>query len=131
VAGETGSAKRTEIIEPVVTDDGRMVFDMDRAEAHLGHLLSTLLVVGGSARIIADRVKVGSLPPDGGGRREPLGMTVGLVVEWTAAAPLHEVSATLELLSRGEEPEPELAPALTDELAAGLEGGGQDEAQED
>lgn len=125
----TGSAKRTEIIEPLITEDGEMFFNTDRARDYLEHLLSTLLVVGGSARIVADRVLIGKLPPDGSGRREPMGATVGLVIEWSAAGPLHERSATLDLLARsGDDEEPEEPPApLLDELADGL----GDEEQDD
>jgi hypothetical protein len=137
MANTGNAAKRTEIIEPIVTEDGELVFNIDRARDYLDHLLSTLLVVGGAVRIVSDRVLIGKLPPDGAGRREPMGATVGLIIEWTAAAPLHDVSATMDLLARSgadedeEEEESEPAPALMDELAEGLEDDGDHEDHEE
>jgi hypothetical protein len=134
VAGQTGerAPKRTEIIEPLVTEDGRLVFDRDRAADYLGDVVSTLLTVGGQVRIVADRVLVGLLPEDGEGRREPVGQTVGIVVEYTTQGPLHKQSLTLRLVSDMLEeqaaPRPEPAgESLAAAMADGGDDGGEDE----
>jgi hypothetical protein len=120
VAGQTGErgVKRTEILEPLVTEDGQLVFDRRRAIEHLEDMLSTLIAVGGSVRIVSDRVLVGKLPADAAGFREPIGQTVGLVVEYSTQAPLHHESLTLYMLGSLDDGAP-AGPSLADEMAAG------------
>jgi hypothetical protein len=129
VAGQTGerAAKRTEIIEPLVTEDGRLVFDRDRASEFLGDIVSTLIAVGGSVRIVSDRVLMGKLPEDGDGRREPVGQTVGLVVEYTTQGPLHKESLTLHLVGSMYEEQAAAAPPQGPSLAEAMAGATADE----
>jgi hypothetical protein len=135
VAGQTGerAPKRTEIIEPLVTEDGRLVFDRDRASDYLGDIVSTLLTVGGQVRIVADRVLLGLLPEDGEGRREPVGQTVGIVVEYTTQGPLHKQSLTLRMVSDmfEEQAGPRAEPQAPDVSLADAMAAGGDEDDED
>lgn len=98
----SAGAKRTYIIEPLVDgESGEIVQNRPKAQQILDDLLGTVWTVGGSIRVAADRVLVGELPPETeGGRAEPLGETVGLIIEYSASAPLHRSSLTEALLDR-------------------------------
>jgi hypothetical protein len=109
------AVKRTYIIEAILDPDtGEVVQDLARAERVVFQLLNSLWAVGGSVRIAADRVKVGELPAPDGGRKEPLGETVGLVIEYHVNTPLNRESLTAHLADQAYlavEPEEEPAPA--------------------
>lgn len=112
------SAQRTIIIEP----DEYGEFDHERAVGQLLDLLGTLKTLGGKAEILADRVKIGELPPEHEGKMpEPLGETVGLVISYRTLPMLNAVSITRQAMDvatgrdreefeDGPEPEP-LEPA--------------------
>lgn len=63
--------------------------DLSKAEEWLGKILTTLVTVGGTVVIQADRVKTGMLGD------EPLAQTAGLVAQWSSqTGKLREGSAT-------------------------------------
>lgn len=90
----SAAAKRTWVIEPLRhPETGEQVVDEQRLEDLLGQLIATLIAVGGLVEIVADRVKVGTLP-DG----EPLAETLGFVVKWRTIPVLHARSMTAGLM---------------------------------
>jgi hypothetical protein len=86
--------KRTHIIEPQIGENGELIQQRGKGEQIALDLLNFLWSGGGSIRIVSDRVRLGTLP---GG--EPLAETVGLVIEFDAAAPMHKESLTEALLN--------------------------------
>jgi hypothetical protein len=89
------SAQRTIIIEPDV--EGR--FDREKAADTLSDLLGTLITLGGKVEIVADRVRVGTLPPDGPGKLpEPLGETVGLLISYRTIPKLSDEPVTVRAM---------------------------------
>lgn len=117
--------KRTFIIEPQLDENGELIQQRGKAELITLDLLNFLWSGGGSIRIVADRVKLGVLPgPD----REPLADTVGLVIEFDAAVPMHKESFTEALLNAAfsdDDGEP-AAPAPLSEAVASPAGDGDD-----
>jgi hypothetical protein len=109
--------KRTYVVEAGMDPDtGGVAQDREKVNQIVSDLLGSLWTVGGAVRIVADRVHVGDLPPDSaGGRPEPLGETVGMVIEYQASTPLNKASLTARLL---DEAMPELPAELVDEPAA-------------
>jgi hypothetical protein len=106
-------AKRYWIIEPVYDETGRRVADRDRLEHVVSDLLGTLEQVGGVVRIVADRVKLGELPPEKpNGRPHPVAETVGFVVIWQAYSPVGDDSETEGLVDYGADLEEEEAEDL-------------------
>lgn len=113
------SAQRTIIIEPL--ENG--AFDRQEAADTLSDLLGTLITLGGKVEILADRVKIGELPPEREGKMpEPLGVTVGLVISYRTLPVLNKESITIKAMDAAtgagaepEEPEPD-EPDRDDEI---------------
>jgi hypothetical protein len=91
----SASSTRTIIIEPLPSGE----FDHERAADVLSDLLGTLKILGGKVEVLADRIKVGELPPEREGKfAEPLGETVGLVISYRTLPALNEKSITRQAM---------------------------------
>jgi hypothetical protein len=125
--------KRTIVLEPLLGDDGRIVKQRAEAEEAILDLLGSLWTVGGILRIVADRVKIGDLPGTETSSPEPLGETVGLIIEYQANTALNKASVTAALMDSVHEgnepasPAPAAAaetPAVSEEDDHGDDGSG-------
>lgn len=110
------NARRTFIIEPVAGEDGVPGVDEESLWKLLQQLVPTLIAIGGKVTIVADRVKLGDLPEEGG-QREPIAETVGFLTRWEAVPKLREqplTSTLMDVVLSGDEvggdPEPVGAP---------------------
>lgn len=102
--------KRTFILEPRVVD-GAYEPPRELLNTTLGDLIGAGWAIGGIIRIVFDRIEIATL--EGG---EPLGQTVGAVVEYEARAPLHDSPMTIALLDRAKFPDvPDAGPIEPDD----------------
>jgi hypothetical protein len=93
------AGERTVLIEPLVDEDGLMVADRARAANVLDDFLGTLLAVGGTLEVQADRVRIGEIPAaHGEGKPMVLAETVGLIVRYVPSGPLTERSRTRQAM---------------------------------
>lgn len=115
--------KRTYVLGAQLDPDtGEIVQPEAQVEAIVLKMLAAGWVVGGAIRIVFDRVLVGELAPaTPGGPREPLGETVGAVIEYQANTPLNRESMTQKLLDGAYPDEEEGEAAAAGGLDAQLE----------
>lgn len=88
------SASRTIILEPDTGESGEWVAPEQRFWEQLRYLYGVLMAVGGKVEIVADRVKLGEIPGEGG-QPEPLAETVGFVIAWRTIPKLNERPMTV------------------------------------
>lgn len=111
--------KRTLIFTADLDESGEIVQPRLKVEQAVLDLLGALWSVGGIVRIVADRVRMGELPPDGQGRREPLAETLGVFIEYQANTPLNDESITAAMLEAAYGAVSDIEPpGLAAELAA-------------
>lgn len=96
----SAAARRTYIIEPEHDEQGAPVLDEAALWTLLQQLIPTLIAVGGKIEIVADRVKIGELPPEPGkdGPGEPLAQTLGFLVNWRTVPKLEASPLTSRLM---------------------------------
>jgi hypothetical protein len=90
-----GGGKRVILIEAIHTIDpetGEEFIQADEEQLHdiVSKLLGTLSAIGGTLHIAADRVKVGTASG------QPIGRTIGYVIQYQAFSPLRDLEAPAE-----------------------------------